>query len=248
MRTRRLSWTAAVALAAVAATLACSVLNRPTVGQMQRETQTVELGSASSANVELNFPIGELQVEGGAGDLMQATFRTNVEDWESLVEYDVQGDEGQLRVSQPGAEGANYLPLGDALSDVVNEWEIALSDDVPLELSIQLGAGVGSLALSRLDLSRLMIESGASVTTIDLTGAWPHDVRASVTGGIGELTINLPSEMGVRVNSDTGLVSVTTSGLTPDGDGYVNSAYGSAPYTLTLDLSAGVGSVELRVP
>jgi hypothetical protein len=51
--------------------------------------------------------------------------------------------------------------------------------------------------------------------------------------------------MGVRVNSDTALVSVTTSGLTKVDGGYVNDAYETALYTLTLELEAGIGSVEL---
>jgi hypothetical protein len=53
--------------------------------------------------------------------------------------------------------------------------------------------------------------------------------------------------MGVRVNSDTALVSVTTSGLTKVDGGYVNDAYETAPHTLTLDVEAGVGSVTLIV-
>jgi hypothetical protein len=47
---------------------------------------------------------------------------------------------------------------------------------------------------------------------------------------------------------DTALVSVSTSGLTRDGSGYTNQTYGRTPHTLTLDLTAGVGSVELTVP
>jgi carbohydrate-binding DOMON domain-containing protein len=83
------------------------------------------------------------------------------------------------------------------------------------------------------------------VTDIDLNGNWQHDLPVSVSGGVGEITVNLPAEMGVRVNSDTALVSVTTSGLTKVDGGYVNDAYQTAPYALTLDLQTGIGSVIL---
>jgi hypothetical protein len=65
---------------------------------------------------------------------------------------------------------------------------------------------------------------------------------------VGELTVILPSEMGVRVNTDTALVSVIANNMIKDDDGYVNQAYGTAEHTLTLDLQAGVGSVTLTVP
>jgi len=67
-------------------------------------------------------------------------------------------------------------------------------------------------------------------------------------GGVGELTVNLPGEMGVRVDMETALVNVTANGLTKDANGYVNKAFGTAPYTLTLKLQAGVGSVVLVAP
>lgn len=53
--------------------------------------------------------------------------------------------------------------------------------------------------------------------------------------------------MGVKVNSDTGLVALSASGLTKNGNTYTNDAYDMAEYTLTLDLQAGVGSVNLVV-
>ena len=53
--------------------------------------------------------------------------------------------------------------------------------------------------------------------------------------------------MGVKVNSETALVSVSTSGLNKNNSTYTNDAFDSAVYTLTLDLTAGVGSVNLVV-
>ena len=73
-------------------------------------------------------------------------------------------------------------------------------------------------------------------------------MSADITGGVGTLSIQLPAEMGVRVNMDTGLVNVTANGLINNKNGYINKAFGSAAHTLTLDLHAGVGSVVLTTP
>lgn len=223
--------------------LACSALpNTTRVGDVNTDTQTVELGSASTASAQIEFAAGSLRVEGGADQLMEATFRTNVAAWQPQVNYNVNGSQGDLMVKQPTDD---KLPVG---SQVINEWNIRLNNAVPLDLVINTGAGEINLSLSDLDLSTLQVETGAGTTSLDLSGNWDHDVTAAITGGVGDLSITLPSEMGARVNMDTALVSVATTGLEKDGDGYVNQAYGTAPHTLTLDLQSGVGSVKLMVP
>jgi hypothetical protein len=232
---------AAAGLTAALALLACGLGTTARTGETITDTQSVDRGGATSAAVALEFSAGELRVWGGSDGLMDASFRYNVSEWEPVVDYAVQGAVGNLRVRHSGSD---TLPVGDP----VNEWDIQLEDGVPMDLEISMGAGISDLQLADLDLTSVTIDSGASSTNVNLAGAWEHDLQASITGGVGELTVDLPSEMGVRVIVDTGIGSVTTSGLSRDGEAYVNDAYGSASYTLTLDLSVGVGAVTLRVP
>jgi predicted membrane protein len=117
-----------------------------------------------------------------------------------------------------------------------------------MNLTIITGAGNSELNLGTLDLTKLDIQTGAGVTSVDLNGTWQHNLDVSIEGGVGELTVNLPAEMGVRVDMDTALVNVTADGLIKVENGYVNESYGSAPQTLSLKLQAGVGSVVLVAP
>jgi hypothetical protein len=222
--------------------IACGLPNTTRVGEMKSETQSVELDSASTVIAQIEFPAGELKVEGGASSLMDASFRYNIDDWQPQVKYTENGAQGELLVSQPGDD---KLPVGGGL---VNEWTVQLADDLPMNLTILTGAGNAELDLGALDMTSLNIQTGAGVTTVNLDGAWQHDLDVSIEGGVGELTVNLPAEMGVRVDMDTALVSVTTNGLTKNENGYVNTSFGTAPYTLTLKLQAGVGSVVLAAP
>ena len=224
------------------ALIACGFPNTTRVGELKSETQAVDMGSANTVRVQIEFPAGELKVEGGASSLMEASFRYNVSDWQPQVKYSENGAHGDLLVSQPGDD---KLPAGGGL---INEWTIQLADDVPMDLTILTGAGNAELNLGALDLSKLDIQTGAGVTNVDLNGTWQHDLDVSIEGGVGELTVNLPAKMGVRVEKETGLVNVSADGLIIDGNGYVNRAYGTAPYTLTLKLQAGVGSVVLVAP
>jgi hypothetical protein len=222
--------------------IACGLTNTTRVSELKTETQSVHLGSASAARVQIEFPAGELKVEGGATSLMDASFRYNVSDWQPQVKYTENGAQGELLVSQ---QGDDQLPIGGGL---VNEWTIQLANDVPVDLTILTGAGNAELNLGALDLASLNIQTGAGVTKVNLDGTWQHDLDVSIEGGVGELTVNLPAEMGVRVDMETALVSVTANGLIKEKDGYVNKAFGTAPYTLNLKLQAGVGSVVLVAP
>jgi hypothetical protein len=223
--------------------IGCSLLSTTPVNEVRNEAQSIDPGSASTAKVMIEFGAGQLKVEGGADKLMEATFRYNVDDWKPQVSYNVNGSQGELVVNNPGVD--NKLPVG---REVINEWSIRLNNGVPLDLDIRTGAGESTLDLSTLDASSLQVEVGAGATNLDLSGNWDHNVSAAITGGVGTLSIKLPAEMGVRVNMDTALVNVTANGLIIGEDGYVNKAFGTAPYTLTLNVNAGVGSVVLTVP
>ena len=224
------------------ALIACGLPNTTRVSELKSETQSVDMDSATTARVQIEFPAGELKVEGGASSLMDASFRYNVSDWQPQVKYSENGAQGELLVSQ---HGNDKLPVGGGL---INEWTVQLANDVPMDLTIITGAGNSELNLGALDLSKLDIQTGAGVTNVNLEGAWQHDLDVSIEGGVGELTVNLPAAMGVRINKETALVNVSADGLIVDGNGYVNRAYGTAPYTLTLKLQAGVGSVVLVAP
>lgn len=222
-------------------TVSCGLLTT-SVGNVKTESQSVNLDGATSVNIQIDFPAGELDVKSGTSNLMDASFRYNISDRQPQVQYSENGAQGELQVSQPGNAP---VPVG---SEVINEWEIQLNENVPMDLSISTGAGNSQLDLGGLDMTSLKVETGAGTTTVNLGGNWQHDVNVSITGGVGQLKVNLPAEMGVRVEMDTALVTVTANGLIVAGNGYVNQAYDTAPHTLTLNLQAGVGSVTLVAP
>jgi predicted membrane protein len=172
---------------------------------------------------------------------MEADFAYNVSAWEPRVNYELGGDTGELHVEQQG--------LGEGIPnrDVRNEWDLRLNDDIPMDLTVQMGGGVSNLDLDSLTLTGLNLDMGAGATTVDLTGEWEGDLSAVVRGGAGEVTLLLPSQMGVRVNAGTRLGRVNAEGLRKEGEAFVNGAYGDSDSTLEVDVSGGVGQINLRV-
>jgi len=183
--------------------------------------------------------VGNLAVSGGATDLMNATFTYNVASWKPTVSYNVEGTEGTLLVEQPSQSSAN---LG---TNVRYEWDLRFNNDVPMMMKVNVGVGESDLKFGGVDLSRLVVNCGVGATTIDLTGEWQQDTAILVNGGVGQVTIILPKDTGVRVTADGGLGNVNANGMTVSGNTYTNSAYGDSRSTINIDVKTGIGNIEL---
>ena len=231
-------------LAAVAATVLMGAScgpERVEVGELQTESRSVDLENADSVQANLRIALGKLNVGGGADSLMEADFSYNVSAWRPEVNYEVVGDTGELTVVQQG------LREGIPTRDVRNEWDLRLNDAVPVDLSVQMGGGVGNLDVDSLTLTGLNLDVGAGVTRVDLAGDWERDLRAVIRGGAGQVTVLLPSQTGVRVDAGTRLGRVNADGLRREGQTYVNDAYGDSDVTLEVEVKGGAGQINLEV-
>jgi hypothetical protein len=226
-----------LALAAGAALIAagCAPYEEP---QESSDSRSVELAGAQSARVEVDLGAGELWVEGGSNKLLEADFHYSVRAWAPVIKYDVSAGRGYLTVRQPPVHGFNT-------GHRQNRWDLHLNDKVPIDLRVNLGAGKGAFKLSGTALRRLNVEIGAGELQVDLTGVWDHDVDAEVHGGVGEATIRLPRDVGVRATATGGLGGINAQGLHKEGGYYVNDAYGKSDIHLRLNVTGGIGQINL---
>src|SRR5919112_5079133 len=211
------------------------------VGKMQEESKSVDPENADSARAQLKMGAGELNLTGGADQLMEADFSYNVSKWKPKVSYGVSGKKGELVVEQGSASG------GDLSGGARNEWDISMNDEVPTDLVVRLGAGESNLDLDSLTLTGVDLRMGAGKTTVDLTGDYAESFDASIEGGVGEATVLLPSEVGVKAKAQGGLGKINVKGLNKVGDAYVNDAYGESDTNLSVDVKGGVGEINLEV-
>lgn len=211
------------------------------VGDLQTKSQTVELDDADSVNVEIEMGAGKLDVSGGANELLEASFTSNVKELNPRATY----ANGRLEVKDSGVD-IGITSLAD-LDEFRNDWDLKLNEDTPMDMKINLGAGPSNLALGALALTSLNINGGAGGVTIDLTGDWRNDLDARIAGGLGDLRLTLPRDVGVRIEVDTGIGTVDASGLTKDGNTYTNDAYGVSDVSLRIHIDGGVGRINLII-
>src|SRR5678816_553518 len=137
-----------VTLGAIVLASACGGQGEP-AGEMKTVTQSIDPGKAQSVAVTLEMNAGELKVEGGAAKLMDATFRFNVPSWEPKIDY-ADGDRGTLHVTQAGSS--------NSFGNSTNDWNVRLSDTVPMAVSASIGAGEATLNLGAMNLQRVEVK------------------------------------------------------------------------------------------
>jgi hypothetical protein len=210
-----------------------------TFADESHDTQAVELQGATSADVDLEIPAGEITLAGGSSRLMDADFRYVGGQGKPNVDYSVSSGRGELRVTQDDNRWHTHFGNED------NEWNMRVANDVPLDLHVQMGAGHSDLRLNGVNLKNLDVHMGAGQLDLDLTGERKTSVGGTIEGGVGQATIRLPKDVGVHVDATGGIGSVDARGMKRDGSSYVNESYGKTPTNIELTIHGGVGSIRL---
>lgn len=203
----------------------------------EHTAQTVDLKGAKTVQVNVEMGAGELRMQGGAAPLLDADFRYNGAELKPEVRYDVSNTRGTLVVRQPSH---NHIH-----SNSKNVWNLRLNEDVRMDISVKMGAGEGRLDLGHVDLHDLEVEMGAGELKLDLTGHPRGNVDVRVHGGVGEATIRLPRRARLEVEAHGGLGEITARGLTKRGGRWVNEPSGESDATMRVNVSGGIGSINL---
>jgi hypothetical protein len=236
----------AMALAAALLFVAGCTINvgdgpRGSIGEMKHETRSVARSAAAKAeqvSAEIHMGAGELSIEGGAQELLDAEFDYNVAEWKPEVRYEGEGGfRGKLVVRQ----GAGSVAMGD----VKNRWRLKLAEDIPLDLAVHCGAGENRLDLSRLDLRQADVHLGAGRVEMDLRGQPKHDLTVDINGGVGEAKIRVSADANVIATARGGIGEIDVSGMEKRNGEYVTGKK-MAKATLRLNVKGGIGRIEIR--
>jgi hypothetical protein len=129
-------------------------------------------------------------------------------------------------------------------------WQVNLTPDIPLDLSLDSGSGSCDFDLSDLQLQELFIDSGSGSIRLDL----PDDQSFPffLDSGSGNVIISIPDEVGVRIELDGGSGSFNASNrfelVSGDRDDGVfeTGNYDRADDRIELKIDQGSGSITIQ--
>ena len=216
----------------------CNVSMEPS-GPPQTDHSAIDLDKAEIVNAKFHMGVGELTVQGGSAKLLEGDFTYSIPSWKPEVKYSSTGFRGTLTIDQPS------MSKGINANSNEYKWAVKLNDKVAQDLEFTVGVGVSKLDLSTLNIRSLDVKMGVGDLEVNLRGKPQKDYTVTIKGGVGEARIFLPKDIGVIANASGGLGGVDTTGMTKDGNQYVNEAYKKSPVTIRLTIEGGVGAIKL---
>ena len=205
-------------------------------GETHNESVSFDVGESKSGRVDIRMGSGQLRVDSGTRKLMEGTFAYNVAEWKPVVDYRA-GANGELTVSQPKSTGS--------FGNTINNWDLKLNEELPLDITASLGAGEATLGLGKLNLSRVEMNIGAGEVQMDLRGEPKRDYAVQIRGGVGETVVYLPKNVGISATATKGIGDISTEGLEQRDGVWINPERVGAPVTVRLDVKGGIGAIRL---
>jgi hypothetical protein len=206
-----------------------------------KEIRVIEAKEAKNVEVDLKIGAGKLRLSGGASELLLAGFIFSDKSWNPDIVYTEKGELGRLSIRQPETKDFSFN------DDDKYVWNLKFNNEMPLSFNIELGAGVSEIFLDGLTIDDFSMVTGVGKSEIDLRGNWKKSTTINITGGIGLSHIYLPKNTGVKLYVDKGIGSLDFSGLIRKGKNqYVNSLYENSDIILTVNLTTGIGKIEIE--
>jgi hypothetical protein len=211
--------------------------DRAVTGPIKTDNISLDLNNAQHANIELDLGAGELTVRGGSPKLVTGRIEYNVPSWAPEVTDNNNGQTADVVIRQ--------TEHGHSHGNTRNRWDLSLNNDVLTDFRLNCGAGQARLELGEVMLSGVTVHMGAGQVDLDLEGHPAHSYSVNVQGGVGQATIRLPRNVGVRAEAHGGLGSISVDGLTKRGEFYSNDAYGTAKVNVIVQVEGGIGEIKI---
>lgn len=115
--------------------------------------------------------------------------------------------------------------------------------------SAQFSAGAAQLSVIGLGNSRcdrIDFQGGGGKVALDFGGSWTASSEVEVKMAMGELTLRLPRQIGVRITLDKFLSSFEPTGLVRRGNSFESPGYDRDSRHLDIELTTAVGEVRVE--
>ena len=163
------------------------------------------------------------------------------------------GDRPMSLVINAGAYKGNYELGGLSIhslevTDGASKVDLSFSKPNLVEMStLKYTTGASEVSLKGLanaNTTDMTFRSGAGDYTLDFSGDLKSDMNVNIESGVSSITIIIPEGTNAQVFSDTGLMTVSTSGnWQQQGNTYTLAGSGN---TITIHAKLGAGNLKLE--
>lgn len=208
------------------------------------ETVSEDLKGNQRATVDIGFRAGRLNIDAlteGSPQLVQGSLALSRN--ESLNRsYSGSNGTGHLTLESRGSLTVGAEVFGNSGEN--KKWNISLSRDIPVDLTIAAGAGQSMLDLTNLNLTSLDVNGGVGQMTVKLPTRGRYSVQ--IDGGVGQVIIMVPQGLAAQVHVDGGLGGVMAPGFSKRDNDYTTGSYNTAENRADIEVKGGLGEIVLK--
>ncbi|MDH4045588.1 MAG: cell wall-active antibiotics response protein [Gemmatimonadota bacterium] len=115
-------------------------------------------------------------------------------------------------------------------------------------LDFEVGAAeFEALQLGNSGCREISLKGAVGEMTLDFSGErLASETRLFIKVGLGEVRLRIPEAVGILLNADRFLASVSRAGLVKQGSAFVSPGYDGAKAKLIIEVDAALGSVEIE--
>jgi len=196
--------------------------------------------SISHSQVSLILEQGVLNISAGSGDtLINGTIKSKNAIIGPVNTYSTNNQTGILKIRQESTEFFDPREIEDT-------WDLTLHPDIPVDLSIECNAGELNINPGSCNLTSLFITCGTGDVFINLSAWNGSHLPASISLGIGSISVLVPEDASIAADTKTGVGSRTIEGLTGSEGVYFYTGSNSESSVISLSITQGVGDLTLK--
>ena len=195
--------------------------------------EPILLEGAQEARIKIDHGAGKLSLSGGAGagELLGGTFfgglKKKVKRSGTFVELKLEGE--------------------PAFLDEGMDWDLRLTDAIPLRLDLDTGASELTCDLGSLKVVELKLDSGASSSRITLPAKAGYTL-VDIDTGAASVELTVPEGVAASIKIDAALMKkeIDETRFPYNGDRYVSAGYDSAENKVEIKIDSAVGSIRIQ--
>lgn len=202
--------------------------------EVRTESLALQLKGFEEAAVGIHYGAGRLTLEGGAApdELLTGIFDGGVEH-----QLGQEGERARVELRAP-----LYRSSWENRA-----WEVALNENIPLALTLDVGAAETVANLTKTQTKKVLVRTGAGRVDLILP-AMAGETSVNIEGGAGSVMVRLPDGVSGRIEGGAilGSFDVDETRFPRAGSIWQTDGYDMAVNRANIHATFGAGEVKIR--
>ncbi|MBI9048043.1 MAG: hypothetical protein JEZ00_01370 [Anaerolineaceae bacterium] len=204
------------------------------------ESLTIPVEGAEEIVLNLAHGAGKLQLKAAndAYHLLSGKFNNGIDSSVNRI-----GSVAEISL-KPFSDPVDFVMPGNFHG--VN-WDMEINPDLPTSIELKAGANESILNLTKVNIKKLDISTGASKTDVYFSEKASY-CTANISAGVAEVSLHIPSNVAANISvqgKELSSIKIDTNRFVQHGDNYQSTDYTTSENKLDIQVKPGLGEINI---